>query len=91
MKHPISVEGFNGSLEDLVDKLGKMRFDILRNFLSLLSENLSAQADADANAGRSQLANQLYAASLKIYGAKDKIDRAYKISKPYMKDTNNLQ
>lgn len=91
MKHPIKVEGFNGSLEDLVDKIGKMRFDALSKLLDLLAENLMLQAEDDSKAGRIKLANQLYNAAFKIYNAKNKINTAYEISKPYMKDSDNKQ
>ena len=87
MKHPLKVEGFDGSLDDLAKAIGKMRFDSIDDFLRCLAEDLHKQADDDNEAGRIQLANSLYSAALNVYSARDKIAKAWKISKPYMQDT----
>jgi hypothetical protein len=47
MKHPDHVVGWNGSLEELEQVIGNMRYDKVSEFLELLSKDFYKQAKAD--------------------------------------------
>ena len=84
-EHPRSVEGFDGSLDDLARSVGNMTYDQVSSFLEKLAEDINNQADADIDRGRKQLALKLYSVSDDIYNARNKMELAWKICEPYMK------
>ena len=85
-KHPRHVEGFEGSLDELAKSIGSMTYDQTSSFIEKLAEDIRGQADADLSRGRKKLASELYATANKLYSARDKMDLAWKICEPYMKD-----
>lgn len=85
-KHPILVEKYPGSLEDLALDLKNMRYDKLAEFLGHLAKHVEVEADNDAANGKIKLPLRLYATSKHLYDAQEEIDSAWKISKPYMKN-----
>ena len=86
LKHPLSVEGYNGSLEDLAKAVRKMRYDQFAEFLGYLAAYIKSEGDQDAADGKTKLPIRLYAASEHLYDAQEEIDSAWKICKPYMED-----
>jgi len=86
MKHPIKIESFE-SLEDLAKAIGNMRYDKLAEFVEKLSDDLEKQAEADRKKDRIKLSNELYAAALRLRPVYDRIYEAWRISEPYMRDT----
>jgi len=86
MNHPSSVEGFKGSLDELVKSIGKMKYDSVSCFIEKLADDIKMQADNDKSKGRLKLAGQLYETANKLYEAKEKMDAAWKICEPYMKE-----
>jgi hypothetical protein len=38
MKHPLEVEGYEGTLEELAEEIGKMRYDKVEEFLERLGQ-----------------------------------------------------
>lgn len=79
-KHP---ENYSGSIEELAEELGNLRYDTLQNFLEVLSQKLAKDGDADFKRGRLKLAKSLYNASEQINNASQSIEQAWKICKPY--------
>lgn len=84
--HPKNVRGFDGSLEELAKSIGNMAYDQTALFIQKLADDIRRQADADLARGRRRIAYRLYEASNKLYQARDEIDLAWKICKPYMRD-----
>lgn len=85
-KHPRKVENYKGSLDDLVKELGNLSYDVLSEVISKLADDIKRQADKDYSGNRKKLAGKLYLTAEKLYDAKEKLDEAWKICKPYMKD-----
>lgn len=85
-KHPRYVENFDGSLDELAKSVGNMTYDQTALFIEKLADDMKRQADADLSRGRNKLASELYATADKLYQARDRMDLAWKICEPYMKD-----
>ena len=85
-KHPKTVEGFNGTLEELAKAVGKMEYGSVEEFLEYLRTDIQKQADNDAENNKVNLAQALWNAAIGLYQAKYYMGRAWQISKPYMKD-----
>ncbi|MEK6940474.1 MAG: hypothetical protein AABW49_01070 [Nanoarchaeota archaeon] len=85
-KHPQEVEGFKGSLDQLVKSIGNMTYDQTALFIGKLADEIKRQADADSARGRTKLASELHATADELYHARDKMNLAWKICEPYMKD-----
>lgn len=86
MKHPTTVTGYNGSLDELAKAIGNMQYDKTAEFIEKLADDIKRQADADTQKGRAQLASRLYQTAEELYSARDKMLEAWKICKPYMND-----
>ena len=85
-KHPKTVKGFQGSLDELAKSIGNMTYDQTSSFIEKLANDIKRQADADFQRGRVKLASQLYATADELYHARDKMNVAWNICEPYMKD-----
>ena len=85
-KHPASVEGYSGSLEDLAKAVGNMRYDCAAGLIDKLADDIKQQADSDSANGRTRLAGRLYSTAQELYLARDGLLSAWEICKPYMKD-----
>jgi molybdenum-dependent DNA-binding transcriptional regulator ModE len=83
-KHPLTVEGFTGSLDALAQSVGNMQYDQTAAFIETLADDIQRQADADSARGRKKLAAQLYATAQELYKARDAMQAAWEICKPYM-------
>jgi hypothetical protein len=68
---------YPGGFDKLTTDIGNLRYDTLGKFLELLSKKLEADAKADEDRERYQLAKQL------TYSAKH-IKNAWKICEPFM-------
>ena len=87
-KHPKTVEGFNGTLEELAKAVGKMEYGSVEEFLEYLRSDIQKQADNDAENDRVNLAQALWNAAIGLYQAKAYMGRAWQICKPYMKNAS---
>lgn len=83
-KHPVSVEGFDESLKVLAQRVCRMRYDKLYEFLEACAEELNRQACVDKKGGRTQLADSLQVAAIKMIDVESAILKALTISAPYM-------
>lgn len=84
-KHPTEVKNYVGSLEDLAQAVGNMRYDHTLAFIESLADDLKRQADNDKAKGRVKLAEKLYATAGELYSARDELLAAWEICKPFMK------
>ena len=85
-KHPRNIEGFEGSFSELAKSIGNMSYDQTSSFIETLADDINRQADADLARGRKKLAHELYATANELYQARNRLDLAWKICEPYMRD-----
>ena len=84
-RHQTFIDGYNGSMKMLADDIGNMHYESLSELLGYLSEKLHDDAVKDRDNGRKLLSENLSKASSNIGVAQINIERAWEISKPYMK------
>jgi hypothetical protein len=82
--HPREIKGF--SLEELAKSIGNLSYDQTALFIEKLADDIKSQADADSARGRKKLATELYATANELYSARDRMNVAWKICKPYMEE-----
>jgi hypothetical protein len=90
-KHKKEVEGYQGSLQELAEDLGDLHYESLAEFLGHLSEKLEKDSIADMKRNRMKLAGSLHHAADDIHSACIGIERAWKISKPYMEGNGRTE
>ena len=91
-KHPIKIS-YEGSFEKLAEEIGNLRYDVLSNFLDLLSKKIYIDGEKDRGRGRIKLSQSLLFACESLEEARVHIETALKISRPFMKGEfgeNNL-
>lgn len=84
MKHPTKIEKYDGSLEELAEDIGNLRYDALAEFLSALSYKLKRDSNADEKRGREKLAQGLGDMGYKLLLAKVDAEIIWDICKPHM-------
>jgi hypothetical protein len=84
MIHRESIERYPGTLAELADELGDLRYEALALFLRALARKLEADAAADAGRGRLRLAGALRTGAAGVSVAATEIERAWAISAPHM-------
>lgn len=84
MAHPNYVVGFSGSLEELAQNVGAMRYDCVAEFLQLLAKNMNEQAAADQERNRPKLASKLELTAVALHHSYDAMNEAWRICAPYM-------
>jgi hypothetical protein len=84
MAHSERIERYPGSLAELADELGELRYDALAAFLLALAAKLDGDSRADDARGRKKLAALLRAASVGASEAAGAIERAWVICEPHM-------
>jgi propanediol dehydratase small subunit len=85
MNHPVTVEGYDDSLEHLARAIGKMRYDKIAEILRYLAEDLERQSEGDRAAGRVKLAAMLHEVGGQVGIAKEQMDKIWNLCEPYMK------
>ncbi|MFH1064521.1 MAG: hypothetical protein V1729_05550 [Candidatus Woesearchaeota archaeon] len=86
MKHQNYAKGYDGTLQELAQSIGNMRYDSVAEFIQYLSEDLKRQAEGDRNRGRPKLASKLEMTAEQLSQAKQKMDEIWTLCKPYMMD-----
>ena len=84
MVHKTEMDHYDGGIPQLANDLGDLRYDALADFLRLLSAKLEMDGDKDQARDRVRLAKQLHQCASGLFAAASAIDRAWKISEPYM-------
>jgi hypothetical protein len=84
MTHDTEVKRFPGTLADLAEAVGDLRYDALAAFLQLLQGKLDCDAGRDESRGRVRLAASLRDAASQLDEAATAIQRAWRICEPHM-------
>ena len=84
--HDISIAKYSGTIEELVEDVGNLRYDVLAKFLLDLGNKIMDDACADEKRGRSKLASNLFAADDSLAAASGMIGNAWAICEPHMDD-----
>ncbi len=71
-------------MAELVEDIGNLRYDALAEFLRLLSAKVALDGAQDAGRGRAQLASALQGSAAELTASADKIQKAWRIAKPFM-------
>jgi hypothetical protein len=85
MWHEDTVKKYDGSLGELAEDIGNLKYDALEQLLFQIAAKLKLDSGADEKRGRSNLAAALFFASNNIWESSLCIAKAWKISEPYMK------
>lgn len=72
-------------MQKLAEEIGDLRYDALAEFLGLLAAKMQNDGDKDKSRGRTQLAESLHTCADRLTAARSAIDKAWRISEPYMK------
>jgi hypothetical protein len=84
MIHRKDVARYSGTLTELADDLGDLRYDALSAFLRALAAKLDADGAADAGRGRRKLSAALRNAGVSVAVAATDVERAWSICSPRM-------
>ena len=84
MIHREEIEQFPGTLSELANEVGDLRYDALAIFLQSLAAKLEKDGEADANRGRAKLAASLRKSAASVADAMKAIEKASVISAPHM-------
>jgi hypothetical protein len=84
MVHRKEVTRYPGTLAELVEEVGNLRYDALAKFLQLLQAKLERDAGQDQGRGRVRLAASLRAAAGPLGEAAAGVLRAWRICEPHM-------
>lgn len=85
MIHASTLEKYPGSLAELANDLGDLRYDALAEFLAHLSQKLTEDGNQDQERGRPQLAHRLIHSGNLLQASSKEIQKAWIICAPYMK------
>jgi hypothetical protein len=86
--HRETVERYPGTLAELAEQLGDLRYDALAEFFRLLAVKLDRDAGRDDARGRVRLAAALRAARDRLADAATQVGEAWRISEPHMRDAS---
>lgn len=84
MIHKSTVTNYAGSMEELAEDIGNLKYDALADFLNLLAQKIEKDGDKDKARNRVKLARNLHDCSSKLKECKISIDKAWEICEPYM-------
>ena len=83
MPHPKTVEGFDGTLDDLAREIENMDYASVKDLIRKLAECFIVRADADKDNGKPKLATELYSVAGELKQASFYAGRAAEICKKY--------
>ena len=84
MIHRSTLKNYAGSMEELAEEIGDLKYDALSEFLELLAQKIQKDGDKDKKRGRVRLATHLHECANNLTKAKTSIDKAWIICEPYM-------
>jgi len=85
-KHSVAVKGFDGSLEELAERICRMRYDKVAEFFGHCTEELRHQSNQDMKTGRTALAILLTSAWGIANVERLQFEKIFELCKPHMKD-----
>ena len=83
MIHKDQVEKYEGTMSQLANDIGDLKYDALAGFLDLLAKKIELDGDKDKARGRVKLARELHSCAHDLRLGKIAIDKAWEISEPY--------
>ena len=83
MKHPKTIEKYDGDLFELACDISNLRYDVLADLLMKISMKIHDDALKDMLNKRPQLSRKLYEIAGEIYNVEEKVEDAWKICEPY--------
>jgi hypothetical protein len=86
MIHQETVEKYSGTLAELAEDIGNLKYDALAEFLRLLSLKIEQDSVKDASRGRHKLAVSLQECAKSLGHSSAAIERAWQICEPYMRN-----
>ena len=84
MIHKEVVEKYDGTMVQLAEDIGNLRYDALAEFLKLLAAKIEKDGDKDKARGREKLASELHSCAHDLRLGKIAINKAWEISKSFM-------
>lgn len=82
-RHPTTVDGWNGSLEELAQRIHRMRYDQVESFYRSVVTELQRQAKGDLARGRVQLSAKLEDAACLARQLEVKFVEIWEICEPH--------
>lgn len=86
MKHPLSVEKYDGSLAELAKEISLLRYDAMDKFFKDLSCELMIQANNDYDKGRTKLAQAGKGVCTGLSFVRQQLETCIDISKKHFKE-----
>ncbi len=83
MIHKSKIEKYPGSMEELVEEIGDLKYDSLAIFLELLAHKIQKDGQKDKERNRVKLSNNLFKSAEKIKESKEFMDKAWVICGPF--------
>ena len=83
MIHTSEVINYPGSMEELAEEIGNLKYDALARFLELLANKIETDGKKDESRNRVKLSGNLYKSAEKLIESKAFIEKAWVICKPY--------
>jgi hypothetical protein len=84
MIHKSEIINYPGSMEELVEEIGNLKYDALARFLELLANKIETDGKKDEARNRIQLSGNLYMSAERLIESKVFIEKAWGICSPYM-------
>ncbi len=88
--HKTTVLRYTGTLYELAEELGDLRYDTLATFLQTLSRKMERGRNAENEHGRSKLAEALRTCAVHLADAADESATAWRIAAPFMLSLGEL-
>lgn len=89
--HPVTVDGFQGSIKELAKKVANLRYDAMSLFLEELEKDLRRQQEGDVQRGYVKLAEQGDYMCSNLSWAKFCCDNMMEISSPFLDMNEKLE
>lgn len=90
MIHHNTIQDYIGTLPELAEKIGDLRYDALAEFLEMLSAKIERDGLKDEKRGRAQLAQALQECASELANAAVPMKKAWKIAEPFMPGTKTM-
>ena len=85
MIHKSVVEKYDGTMKELADDIGDLKYNALAEFLELLAAKIEFDGTKDEARGRVKLSENLFSAAKSLKDSQLAIEKAWVICAPYTK------
>jgi hypothetical protein len=83
-EHPVTVAGYEGSIQDLAKAVMRLRYDVVKVFFAACVQELARQGIADHTRGRQQLAAQLFLVASLVGGVSRAFEKIFHLCRPHL-------